>query len=288
MRIVNYQGTGCTFDYFDSLSSVANVQVAEVNMERWRDTIRNESEDWLGIKGGRAKIREVVELYGWSEGVDRGIETFLELQAPNLPSRRKKRCHGSSGHTLNLARMYSGSFEKMWATSQRELTNKKMNNRGLVTIAIDISTSCGISGDAYFWRGALGMCLTKALMESGRKVRVLACNSTRAFKRDGSEDANLGEKNLTAVVLVKDFNQPLELNSMFAITALSGFYRHYIFKVILSMPCQVDSGLGRPDTLRVENMAPIMDDSPTLIIENIWNKETAVEKASKIMEELKA
>jgi len=286
MRIVNYNNTGCTLCYYDSVSSIANVQVSEVNMDRWTHTIRNEDVSWIGIAGGRARLREAVELYGWKEGVDRGLEAFGELTAPKLPSIRRKRGFRDYGHAINMSRVYSGSAHKAWSSSRRELTDKKISKKGLVNVVVDFSTSCRVGSDRYFWRGALGVLLAKALMNSGRKVRILAALSCTGFKSNGNPEKSKGEKNLTSIIQVKDFIQPLEYNTMFAVTALAGFYRHYQFKVILSMPCRVGAGLGYPDTVVLDRMAPIIDDNPVIIIENIWDKETAKRKANNIVKEL--
>jgi hypothetical protein len=286
MKLINHENSGCTFFYFDSVSSIANVQIPEINMSNWRDTIRQESKSWIGIKGGHAALREAVELAGWPEGVKKGMEVFGELTAPTLPSIRRKRVYKDYGHSINMTRIYSGSAHKAWQSSKREMTNKKMSKRGLVNLVIDFSTSCSVHGDAYFWRGALGICLASALMKSGRKVRILACMSTSRMKADGAGDTKKGERNITSALLVKDFSQPIEYNTMFAVTALSGFYRHYQFKVILSVPFRVNSYLGYPDTLKVERLNPILDDNPVVVIENIWDKETALRKAQNIVQEL--
>ena len=287
MRVINYEDSGCTFEYYDSFSSIANIQVPKHNMSKWRDTVSHNSYRWLGVEGGRAKLREIVELYGWQKGVDDGLQALGEISAPTLPSIKKKKCFSSYGHTLNIGRMYSGSLTKAWRSTKRELSAKKYNKKGLTNLIIDFSSNCNVNSEAFFWRGALGIVLAQALMASGRKVRILACCSCDGLKK-GRASRKLGEKNLTIAMLVKDYTQRIEYNTMFAITALSGFFRHYIFKAFLSQPYKVTSGLGHASELKISRLNPILDDNPIIMVENIWDKATAIRKANNITKELEA
>jgi len=295
MQIIDRNRTDSTFLYFDSLSSIANVQVDPLNEETWKGcmTYDRNNETWFGLGGGRAEVREVCELYGWDRGVKRGLETIGKLEAPKLPSIKRRRCKASYGHSLDIARLYSGDFERMWNSSRRELSTKKMSKKGLVNLVVDITANSGTSADRFFWRGALACIMARALQESGRKVRLLSGFSIRGHVAKHripakERDKVRGTDNLTVITQVKRFDQPVEYNSMFAITALAGFFRHYGFKSILSIPFPVSGGLGRASRVEVKNFDYILDDNPVLIIENVWDEHSAMRRSQTLIEELEA
>jgi hypothetical protein len=243
-------------------------------------------ETWYGIANGIAGVRDACELYGWKEGVKKGLQAIGKLEVPHLPSIKRKKCKASYGASLDVSRMYSGNFEKMWNTTKREITSNNRSKKCLINLVINISSHCGISAESFFWRGALGCCLARALQDSGRKVRILSALSTQEFTYDAGEAR--GAKNLTTVIEVKKFDQQVEYNTMFSMTALAGFLRYYCFKAILSVPFKVKDCLGRPSPLRVEAMDYLIDDNPTLIIENVWNAREAIEQSKKLVQEVLA
>ena len=286
MEMVDIDGNNSTLLYFETLSELANLQVDPLNEEEWREQVNNKEREhsWFGMKG-IAEVREACELYGWDAGMEKGLAAFASLTAPQLPSLKRKRCYSSGGHTFDMQRLYSGKPEKAWRTSRREQSENKMAHKGLVNIVVNIAANCGVSADAFFWRGALAMLYAKALMESGRRARILAVMPVDRWVQSNPHDKK-GDSHLMIAVEVKAYGQALNLGSMFAMTALSGFFRYYGFKAILSTPFKVSGGLGTSVSVKNELLEPLLDDSPALVIENIWSQEAAMAKSVDFTKEL--
>lgn len=283
MQIINYNNNKATLLYFDTLSSMANVQVHKKNMDAWLESSRERkyAEEWYGVPS-LERVREIVEQIGWEEGVKKGLESVGELMAPKLPTYRRKRTNSSYGHSVNVAKLLVGNINKAWRSSKKIQTNSKLARKGLVNIIIDHTASAGVSSEDFFWRGAVGVLLAKAVQASGRKVRLLSGFAVREFTWENAP----GSKYMVCMLEVKKYGQPIEFNSMFSVTALAGFFRYYGFKAILSMPFKIESGLGRAANLQVETLDYILDDSPCIVVENIWNAKTAKLRALELVEEL--
>ena len=287
MEVINYKGNKSTFKFYDSISSMSNIQVPAVNAAEWADTIRHRSEDsserWLGCRGGVSEVRRLVELEGWALGVAQGQELMEKLVIPKLPSVRRKKCWGPTGHTLNIQRMYSGSADKAWQRTYKDPTLNKTSRRGAINLIVDLTVGSCRNANAFFWKGAITCVLAKKLMQSGRNVRVIGAFSVSGFTDDYYYE---GRKNLTMALTIKDYGRPVEYNSMFAVTALAGCARYYFFKSILSLSCKIREGIGRPARLNTDNLEPILDANSAIIIEDIWTREAALARAEKIIEDL--
>ncbi len=286
MEMVDIEGNNSTLLYFENLSELANLSVHPLNAEEWESQVnaKHRSRDWWGMDG-IAEVRKACELFGWEEGVNKGMAAFSELKAPQLPSFKRHRCYRSTGHTFDMQRLYSGKPEKAWRSSKREQSENKLAHRGLVNIVVNIAANCGVSADQFFWRGALAMLYAKALMESGRRVRILAVMPVDGWVESNPNNKR-GSKHLMIAVEVKAFGQSLNMQQMFSMTALSGFFRYYGFKAILSTPFKVGDGLGHSVSVVEEILHPLLDENPTLVIENIWTKEAALAKTVEFTKEL--
>jgi len=85
---------------------------------------------------------------------------------------------------------------------------------------------------------------------------------------------------------VKHYGQRVEYNTMFSITALAGFFRYYFFKAYLSIPFQLDNGIGHAKDISTEDLEFLDDGNPLIVIENIWSEESALRKAKNLLDEL--
>lgn len=267
--------------YHDSIASMANVQVSEINMPLYMNILgMGKGESWYGVTNIN-DLREIVEIYGsWPEGVNRGKVLMDNIKAPKLPSTKRKKTWGAKGGRINISRMYTGKASKMFRCAKRQFTKDRSNGRSSVNIVIDISANSSIHADSFYWRGALGCVLAKALMESGRNVRVLAAFSVGNFTTNSYYSAR---RNCTVMLNVKPYGQQVNYNSMFAVTALAGTLRHYFFKSVLSLDTQIKNSIGRVTSVEDDMITPIIDNNPTILIENIWDKYTAIEKAKDIL-----
>jgi hypothetical protein len=284
--LINYENNKSVVHWFNDITSISNHPVSEANQDTWRDYILGSYEEdrslnWFGVNNGIAGVRDAVELRGWEYGVKHGEKTLGVLPVPKLPSIKRRKTRGSSGSALDIHRVYSGDLSKAWESTRREISLNKFSNKGHVNIIIDVGGNCGTSAESMFWRGAAGSLLTKALIASGRNVRVIAVATVV-----GSVDTEYEKyqfNNLTTALVVKDFNQYLDLNSLFACTAMAGFFRYYGFKSILSQKRKCLGNLGRAVTVNVDSLDYYMDGSTSILIENIWSEYDAKQRISHLL-----
>ena len=284
MRFTNEEGT---VSHFDSVYSMANIQVPECNMEIYRNLVnryKENQEDWLGVEN-LSQLKEIVELYGWKKGVKKGKNIIEQITVPKLPSVKRRKKWGASGQMLNISRMYSGNVNKAWRSTYKELSEGVRAKRSPVTLVIDLCTSAWETSDSFFWRGALGTVLARALQKSGRNVRIIAASR---IKNDLESYRGSSTKDRQHIVLldVKPYGQMVEFNTMFSVTALAGFFRYYFFKAYLSINASLSSGIGSVEKISEGDLDFLDDGNPMIVIENIWNEESALRKAKNLLDEI--
>ena len=288
--LVNYDNNNACVHWYENITQLANQQVSDINRHRWNDIViahytKSGSTGWFGVGGGIAELRKYCELEGWNEGVQKGLESLGDLPVPKLPSFRRKKIRASSGNALDIHRVYSGDLSKAWESTKREQSLTKMTYRGHVNIIIDLCANCTVSAEAMFWRGAVGCLFAKSLIQSGRHVRVIAAaTADRPLDWGYGRESGYGE--VTIATVIKDWNYPLELNSLFASTALAGFFRYYYFKSICALPHSVDSGLGRSTEFKVDHLNYYLDSTTCLIVENIWDKDQAISRSAQFVRQI--
>lgn len=271
---------------FDSVPSMANIQIPECNMLKYKEMINEyggDQQHWLGVKTF-TKLKEIAELYGWPEGVKKGKMIVDSIVVPKLPSVKRKKKWGPTGMMLNISRMYSGGAEKAWLTTYKEMTDGMRAKRTPVTIVIDVCANEFRSPDSFFWRGALGTILASALQRSGRSVRIIAASRISNKLVNGNDYNNYSEH--LVLLDVKHYGQQVEYNTMFSVTALAGFFRYYFFKAYLSIPVMIEDGIGTPKKVSSADLEFIDDGNPIIVIENIWSEESALRKAKNLLDEI--
>lgn len=270
--------------YFDSFSSLASVDASEINLSSWRATIARhtgsptEAQSWYGMEV--PELRAVSEIHGWSEGSVRGENILGHLKAPILQGIKRKRCKGAIGNSLNPLAMLNGNFDRAWATTKKLATSAVKKRSGNVNVVIDVGGNCSTGADAFFWRGAVGTMLARALQKSGRNVRILCGSRTRGLFLHGN-------KQYCCVVECKPFGAMLNLDRLFSMTALAGFFRYYIFKVFCSQNKLVNSAFGSTVSLQPEFLEPLVDGSPLIIVSDIWNERSAINVCNTLLERFK-
>lgn len=254
--------------------------------KQWADTTRDRDSDWLGVTGGREELVRRTESEGWVEGVEKGEKAFDNLEPIKLPSLRRKRRHGPVGANLDIHKVYAGRLEEAWDIMRREGHISNNLRKTSVEILVDIGANCNMSAEQMFWRGALANMLCNVLMQSGRAVRIVGYFCVGGFTNARKQ----GENKLTVACVVKDWMDPLELNMLFSITALSGFFRHHGFRAIIGYPYgEVYGGLGHHVTLEDGDMGHYLgeNESVRIVIEEIWDEHGArkkLEEFRKMME----
>lgn len=260
---------------FENFTALASVYPTEINKERWEQTSTSrigspsKMQNWYGFESFE-ELRWTIEVNGWVEGLSRGVNLFGEIQPPKLPSYKRKRCKGMTGHTLNITSLYNGNFNKAWNTAKKIPTSDRTKRSGKVNIIVQINAYSNVSPEQFFWRGVVGCLLAKALQKSGRNVSIYAGSSSK-------EQFEFEEfKYSVTLVKLKDYGYPLEMERLFAMTATSAFFRYYIFKAYCAYPFLLDHGFGVPHQFKGEYIQELLcDDAPAIIISNIWNLEQA-------------
>lgn len=270
--------------YYDCISSMANIQVNDVNMKNYKSCIGSNDElrclQWFGMES-LAKLRETIEIYGsWPEGVLKGSALMDVIKAPDLPSVRRKKSWGARGSRLSITKLYNGKINRMYRSVKKEISEGRRNKRQPVNIVIDLTAGAKTHSDSYFWRGALGVVLAKELMKSGRSVRILAGCSIRNFSKDSNYR---GRRNFTCLLNVKPYGESVDYNKLFALTGLAGIFRYYFFKSIFALNTPIRDRIGSVCSLDEEMLAPVVDNNTTIIIENVWNEQSALIRAKDIL-----
>ena len=287
--LVNYENNDTCVHFYENITQLANQQVSDVNMSYWQDLVTQDystyrSTSWLGVPGGIPEVRKYVELDGWEAGVAKGMEALGNLPVPKLPTFRRKKVRAASGNALDIHRVYGGDLSTAWESTKREQSLTKMAFKGHVNIIVDLCANANVGAEAMFWRGAVGCLLAKSLIQSGRHVRIIAAATVE--NPCGYRNRDRGYGRVTVATVIKDWNYPLELNSLFASTALAGFFRHYYFKSIMAMPKIVERGIGQAMEFKMEHLNYHIDSTTCIIVESIWNKEQALSRAEAFVKQI--
>ena len=286
MTIID-QEENCSIQYYDCFTTLANIEVSAENLDLWHSLIRSrpESENsrWYGTKN-ISELRNFVELYGWEEGAKKGLQLLGDIKAPSLPSIKRKRSRGATGHTINMTSVFNGNLDKAWSTTKKVTNSGRKKATGNVNIVIDIAANCNNSAEKFFWRGTVGCVLARALQKSGRNVAIYVC--ARAHRCAFDYDLP-GREYVQTLIKIKEYGMPLAIDFLFASSALAGFFRYYVFKSWCALPYAVESGLGRSKTPETKLLSKFLDDKPVLLIHNIWDAEQAKEAVERLLEQFK-
>jgi len=255
---------------------VADNEYARHNLNRLYNVLRG-GHHWIGMNDCERAI-ECLTVDGWDEGVQKGLDSFGTLDPIKLPSVRRKLRHGPVGQRLDIHRVYAGRIEEAWDVMKREGDFSSSLKKTSTTILVDIGANAGTSASEMFWRGALANTMADALSQSGRPVRIIAYAGTTGLRNDYDSDGK-GDSIISACV-VKDFLHPVELNNLYAQTALAASFRLLHFKVLQLMPYGETRGnLGHHWDIPQEVLEDYLGDGQDLVlnISNIWSKQSALE-----------
>jgi len=264
-----------TIQYIDNFTTLANCQVHSKNLDWWQSKVLGREDGsactrWLGVPS-IVDLRSIVELTGWEEGAITGEEKLGHIKAPALPSIKRKRSKGSYGHTVSMTSIYNGNFDKAWLTAKKINCDTRYKKSGLVNIVVDVCANSGRSSEQMYWRGAVASMLSKALQKSGRSTQIFIGASSKGLYDDSGASYVT-----TTYIKCKDYGYPIVLDRLFAMTALSGFFRYYIWKGWGSLPFKLANGLGRHASLDESDLAYFTDKSPAIIVSDIWNEHQAL------------
>lgn len=237
--------------HFESMTEFLEYQHPEDNVNHWkweRDMARkvagHRSRGFYGHYKNPAKVLDAAivgdEYMGgvleshWKRLDDvTGKNTTDYQQRIKVAKRRKRK--DMYGDELDIHKVYQGHLDTAWTRTERIVQDIKHN---LVSIFVDFGGSAAVRMEDTLWRSAVACRLVRELEQAGKSVKVVvggACANLLHRTRDVT----------TYSVTVKDFNQPLSLERLAAMTNIA-FFRSFGFAAMQCFPKDTIPGYGRP------------------------------------------
>jgi hypothetical protein len=218
-------------DKFDSLSAfVDKAENGKPNpIVRSRSSQRSSYNDWAGGSFG-----ECVTLakYGWATGAER-IATMAAPLLEQISSKMYKPemvADVEGGSTIDMGAFLAGEPEciLIWRDSEEIIEHSGR----FVKIVASISASCGFTTEQLFAKGAAVAILIDALEMSGHRVQLDIIQTVSPPYRHSSDQYMLQ-------VRVKNFDDPLDMESIAFTCAHSGMLRRLTFSVEEQTPDEI-------------------------------------------------
>lgn len=173
-------------------------------------------------------------LHGWDAGVKRMRDALGDLRMPVLADIRRRGAWSDVGDVLSLDRLYSGNVETCWRTTHK----KRAGAPPRLQIVVDAAMGSVTDGmQAGFWRGACAAAFAEAASAAGYAVAVDTCFSVAGYTEAGASYLQMTR--------VKDYDAPLNLSTLTAITAHPAAFRIVTFAHMYSRALdQTDKLLG--------------------------------------------
>lgn len=286
-----------TFDrHYDTMTELMAVQPHETNTKRYAaahsflgttdnprdpDAGRNPNrrKEWWGVPS----VRQIIEMEdkGWPEGLDEIWRALEKLDAPQVASIRRKKVRSDFGDHLDMQAVFRGELDRAWEATTREL--RYHVGMTTTTVFVDMCASWMRNADEMFWRGATAVVLADAFEKSGRAVRIVGFSTA-----SNQYESHHGDT--TTSILVKDYEDVLNLEKTAMITALSGFWRYWFWRSWASIPARLTAGFGRvkhfengpiKDVERLPKpLQEMVSDEANVMISNVWSEDQAAELLS--------
>lgn len=218
-----------------SLVELLEVPIDPVNEAMWKyccDRV-HDNEEWLGLPDRDSVVAAVRD--GWRPGLDRLRKHLEVLKLPKLPSIRRVKDKGPIGDEVDMQRVYSGNLDTAWHRMRyADLQGRPQS----ATIVVDIGGNAYTTSDQLFWTGACAVALIEAFRRAYRPCRVIAVDASKRCTTDRLAH------HMTEVV-VQPMGRSIAMETFAATLCLSGFFRHYGFRSMHTMPRELSSDLGQ-------------------------------------------
>ena len=239
---------------FDSVDDIANVAIYKSNVEYNKSTESEIGRSWWGGDCQTSgEVRRLVRV-GWPEGVEKIQSIVDSLNVPLPVSRRRKLSRGHDGD-FDVHSVYRGA--KHYFTKR---VKKFKRGPQMISLAVDMCAGGSTSSETLFWRGAACLKVAQDLILQGYKVEVIAFKrSSGSYNSSQAKDAPRREN---IQVVVKQFDQTLEVNNIAVTVAVAGFYRSHLWTAIDSAPFKSHRGFPiheTPDNLRGDHTVDRFD-----------------------------
>ena len=166
-----------------------------------------------------------------------------------------------------------------------------------IDIFVTISFSANVQPDQMRWNALAGIAIAEKLNSANISTRIWAVYG---------DDYTNGDKSIYGMIKIKDFSEPLDINSLGILSADSRFYRYDMFKAYIGLPDYlgdgnlVTYGLGYPinyintvkqDTLNAMYEAEMFDlpdekvmyEETKLFLGGVWTENDAKAEYNRVM-----
>ena len=224
---------------FGSIAETRKIVPSKRNATRYHESINDGSgSEWFGVDSA-ATVASVLDE-GWADGVKRLNDALGSVEVPPVRSIKRRRIRADEGDELNIHDVYAGDLDLAW----RRIGKREKAGPRRITLVANIGALGDVTADELFWRGASMLKLADALTEAGYTVKIIAVSSADKISADGFMDGWFQ-------VTVKEFDQPLSVNSVASVICLAGYFRTVVFCWRSTMQKQVSGGWGRTNHTRV-------------------------------------
>ena len=200
--------------------------------------------EWYGHhEGNKGALKIARYAEAWAEGhklINEASEG-LDIACPRVKRRKRKRCLGPQGASVNMDQVWAGNLDRAWHTFKRE-TREGAGNQ-CVRFYVNVGGNCGISAKEMVWPAAAVAIAAKVLEQAGVPTEIIGCSAGENFAKHAKDKEYCSQ--LKTFPLKKE-GEPLDLDRIIRFTCHAGIYRTVGFKVIFSVPgVRTTWGLGR-------------------------------------------
>ena len=214
-RVVNFYGQ------FDSMTELLAVATSETfrcatNREAMADIDKRATDaKWHGY--AHKSTADIVRIArtGWQFGADRIQKSMGSIDVQPAQSVRRRATWADDGHEIDMQRVYAGNLDTAW----RKVKRLTVTAPKRVHIVCNIVINAHIPHETLFWRGAAAAKLADVLVEAGYAVKMTMATLTN------DEGVRLTK------TTIKDYADPMDINSVAAAIALPAMLRNIYFNL---------------------------------------------------------
>lgn len=177
---------------------------------------RHKNDRWLCAERTFATVPEAiaaVRVGNFQAGAER-IERLVEKVEPPIAMDVRRRARwADQGDEIDQQKVWGGNLETAWRRVRRESTRGPQRIR----VAVPIIASAGVRSEAMAWRGVAGVALADRLSAAGHSVEIVAISKGNLIA--------VGNPRSLVTVIVKPYEQPVDIASLANVVASSLFFR---------------------------------------------------------------
>ena len=265
----------------DSLQDIERAEVPEINAQKWEGVCIEhdwESLTWYGLSGG-CKAFQATMGKGHPEGVEAIRKLSRQMAGKIIRPKvmRRKRSRGREGDEIDIHSVYSGNLDRAWSQMKRAPRVGKKK----VTLLVQVGANSGTNASDMFWGPAAALALSEELTKARYAVEIIAVQPA-----DGVFP-NLGGRGYVGLIRIKNFNEPININSL-SIMTLGGFHRYFGFKLRLLSTSKVKDTLGSTRSITDRyTQQMVMDNMPAgttpVFIDRMRRESEAIAEINRVL-----